>query len=217
VKIITDSVERHRFIFDVISPVYASLDKIVKKGHRKAIENVLSVVDLKGKTVLDVGTGAAAWGALFMENGAQVHGVDFAKRMVKQAQKLYGDKMTFSKANAMDLHQFEDNSFDIVTASFVLHGFSYEKRNRILKEMHRVTKNLIVVNDYFGPTPALGRFLEFMEGSDYKNFKKNFVQELKALFPEMMACKADSGQAVYFAAKEKDFFTGRKCVKQQLA
>jgi ubiquinone/menaquinone biosynthesis C-methylase UbiE len=216
-KILTDRVERHRFIFDTIAPVYAALDKIVKKGHRKGIENVINVVELEGKTVLDIGTGAAAWGALYMENGAKVHGVDFAEKMIKRAEKMYGHKMTFSVGNAMDLDHIPDNSYDIVTASFVLHGFSFEKRNLILKEMHRISKNIIIVNDYYGHTPALGRFLEFMEGSDYKNFKRTFVDELKALFPEIMVCRAEVGQSVYFAAKTKGSFAGKSCVKERFA
>ncbi len=215
-KILTDSVERHRFIFHVISPVYASLDKLVKKGHKNAIKNVVNVVDLKGKTVLDVGTGAAAWGSLFMENGAEVHGVDFAKGMVKKASDLYGDKMKFTHANAMDMHQFEDSSFDIVTASFVLHGFVYDKRYKILQEMHRITKDVVIINDYYGKTHPIGKFLEFLEGSDYKNFKKNFINELKSLFPEVMVCDADNGQAVYFASKTKNFFEGKSCVKERI-
>jgi len=196
-----DPVKRHKSIFNLIAPVYGALDSVVKSGFKKPMEKVLSVVDIKGKRVLDIGTGAAAWGSLFMENGAEVHGVDFAPYMIARARKRYGDKMEFSVGNAMNLENFNDNSFDIVTASFVLHGFAYEKRNLILKEMHRITKNVVIVNDYYGKTPFIGRFLEFLEGSDYINFKKHFPDELKALFPDTMVCTAGEGQAVYFGAK----------------
>ncbi len=211
-----DPVKRHKSIFNLIAPVYDALDNVVKSGFKKTIENVLSVVDVKNKTVLDIGTGAAAWGAMLMENGAKVHGVDFAPFMIAKARKRYGDKMTFSIGNGMNLEQFDDNSFDIVTASFVLHGFAYEKRMLILKEMHRITKNLVIINDYHGKTPFIGQFLEFLEGSDYINFKKHFPDELKSLFPHTMACKAGEGQAVYFGAKKTDIFKGKKCVKKQI-
>jgi ubiquinone/menaquinone biosynthesis C-methylase UbiE len=213
---IKDKVERHKFIFNVIAPIYASLDNIVKKGHHKAIKNVINIVDLKGKRVLDIGTGAAAWGALFMEYGADVHGVDFAQNMITKAKKIYGKKMKFSVANAMDLSHIDNNSYDIVTASFVLHGFPYEKRNIILKEMHRISKDIVIINDYYGHTPALGRFLEFLEGSDYKNFKKEFITELKDLFTFITVCNADAGQAVYFGAKNKDYLKNKSCVKETI-
>jgi len=214
-KILTDPTERHKLIFNVISPIYASLDGLVKKGHEKAIQNIVNVLTLKGKTVLDIGTGAGAWGALLAENGAKVHGVDFAESMLKQASRLYGDKMTFSKANAMNMPQFKDGSFDMVTASFVLHGFRFPKRDAILREMHRISKDVIFVNDYYGPTPIVGRFLEFLEGSDYKTFKKTFVDELKQYFQEVMVCRAGPGQAVYFASKTEGRFNGKHCIKER--
>ena len=116
----------------------------------------------------------------------------------------------------MELKDFEDESFDIVTASYVLHGFVFEKRNLILKEMHRITKNIVIVNDYYGPTHPVGKFLEFLEGSDYKNFKKNFINELKQLFPEILVCDASDGQGVYFAAKKKGTFEGKSCVGKKV-
>jgi ubiquinone/menaquinone biosynthesis C-methylase UbiE len=211
-----DPVKRHKSIFNLIAPIYGALDSMVKKGFKKAIENVTGITNIEGKTVLDIGTGAAAWGSWFADYGAKVHGVDFAPLMIAKARKLYGDKMEFSVGNGMNLEQFDDNSFDIVTTSFVLHGFPFKKRNLILKEMHRISKDLIIVNDYHGPTPAIGRFLEFMEGSDYLNFKKNFPDELKAISPHSMACKAGTGQAVYFGAKDPNTLKGKQCVKKQV-
>ena len=81
--------------------------------------------------------------------------------------------------------------------------------------MYRVTNDLVIVNDYYGKTPALGQFLEFMEGSDYKNFKKTFIQELEAVFPEIMVCRADSGQAVYIASKIKGRLEGKSCLVER--
>jgi len=211
-----DPVKRHKSIFNLIAPIYAILDTTVKKGYKKSIGNVISVVDIKEKSVLDVGTGSAAWGALFMENGAHVHGVDFAPLMINKAKKRYGSKMKFSVGNGMDLRQFDDNSFDIVTASFVLHGFPFKQRDKILKEMHRITRNIIIVNDYYGKTHPIGKFLEFLEGSDYIRFKKHFPEELKARFPKVMACQAGTGTAVYFAAKDTGSLETKNCKKEDV-
>ena len=113
--------------------------------------------------------------------------------------------ITFSKGNAENLSEFDDDSFDIVTASFVLHGVTEERRRIILGEMKRVSKQLIVINDYYGPTPAFARFLEYLEKSDYLHFKANFINELNNHFPYVKRENASEGTSVYFASKNSQF------------
>jgi ubiquinone/menaquinone biosynthesis C-methylase UbiE len=197
-----DPVKRHQQIFNIIAPFYSALDLQVKKGFKKAIIKVTEEVNLNKKSVLDLGTGPGAWAALFLENGAgKVHGVDFAKHMIKQAQKRYSPQIKFSLGDATNLAEFEDNSFDIVTASFMLHGFDRNYREKILKEMKRIARELIIVNDYYGKTPVIAQILEYFEKSDYINFKKTFCDELKEHFPKVKQKKASWGTSVYFAYK----------------
>ncbi|MCF6241945.1 MAG: class I SAM-dependent methyltransferase [Bacteroidales bacterium] len=194
---------RHQQIFNLIAPFYSALDKQVKKGFGKAIKQVLEEVDLKNKSVLDLGTGPGAWAALFKKYGAEkVHGIDFAEKMIHRAQKRYAPQITFSVDDATNLVKFEDNSFDIVTASFMLHGFGRDYREKILKEMKRIARELIIVNDYYGKTPLIAQILEYFEKSDYKNFKETFCDELKIFFPLVKRKKASWGTSVYFAYKK---------------
>ena len=80
--------KRAKSLFNLIAPVYSMLDAYVKKGFRRAIDNVQKEIDLNGKSVLDIGTGPGAWAALYKEHGAsKVHGVDFAQKMIKKASK----------------------------------------------------------------------------------------------------------------------------------
>ncbi len=200
-----DPIKRHQQIFNLIAPFYSALDLQVKKGFRKAIKQVIKEVDLKGKSILDLGTGPGAWAALFKENGAEkIHGIDFAKHMIKRAQKRYSPQIEFSLGDATNLNKFEDNSFDIVTASFMLHGFGRDYREKILREMKRIARELIIVNDYYGKTPLIAQILEYFEKSDYKNFKKTFCDELKEHFPKVKREKASWGTFVYFAYKNQD-------------
>ena len=192
-----------KLIFNVIAPVYSALDKYVRVAFRKSFFNIKKEIDLEGKCVLDIFSGPGSWAALYKENGAiKVHGVDIATRMVKKAQEKYSPEITFSVSKGNDFPEFEDNSFDIVTASFVLHGMKQEYREKMLSEMQRISKKHIVINDFFGKTPFFIQLLEFLERSDYKHFKKNFCNELNAKFIGVKKVKASFGTSVYFAVKK---------------
>jgi ubiquinone/menaquinone biosynthesis C-methylase UbiE len=156
-------------------------------------------IGIKGKTVLDIGSGSGAWSANFLRMGAkEVKGVDFSEKMVKQAQNKHPN-IQFQHGNAEDLHQFSDDSFDIVTASFVLHGVKKDKRAKMLKEMKRISKGHVIIHDFIGSTPLFVRFLEFMEQSDYKYFKINFCNELKEYFTETSKTETRFGSGLYIA------------------
>ena len=196
-----DPHKRAKRIFNFIAPVYSALDGHVKRGYSRAMRKVKGTIDLNGKSVLDIGTGPGAWAALFREHGAgEVHGVDFAEKMIGKAKKRYGDSITFSVSDARSLHDFKDKSFDIVTASFVLHGVKEPLRKELLLEMKRLAREYVIINDYYGHTPAFMRFLEFLEKSDYQHFKENFIHELEALFPYVKVEEGTWGTAVYFAS-----------------
>lgn len=197
-----DPHKRAKSLFNLIAPIYSALDSYVKKGFRRAMDNIQKEIDLNGKSVLDIGTGPGAWAALYKENGAsKVHGVDFAQKMIKTANKRYSPDITFSTGDAENLSEFEDESFDIVTASFVLHGVKEDKRTVMLKEMKRISKQHVIINDYYGKTPAVARFLEYLEKSDYHHFKDNFCNELNTQFSNVKREEASFGTSVYFASK----------------
>ena len=194
-----DPDKRAQFIFNFISGIYGKTDSSLSKGFWESTKVLEKEIGIKGKKVLDVGCGSGAWSANFLRMGAaQVQGVDFSTKMIKQAQKRH-TRIQFQIGNAEDLHQFADNSFDIVTASFVLHGVKKDKRNKMLQEMKRVSNSHVVFHDFIGKTPLFIRFLEFMEQSDYKNFKLNFCEELKDQFTSAKKIATRFGSGVYIA------------------
>ena len=196
---------RHKRIFNLIAPVYGLLNGYVKNHFRDAIHTVQSVVDIEGKNILDIGTGTGAWAALFKEKGASgVHGLDFAEKMVQIANSKYGNDIKFSIANAQNLKEYSDGSYDIVTASFVLHGVNKKKREKILLEMKRISNDQVIIHDYYGRTGPLIHFLEQLEKSDYINFKSNFYSELSNYFPHVLRKKVSNGRAIYFASKSRE-------------
>lgn len=190
--------KRHKRIFNLIAPVYGLLDKYVRRNFETANRIACQMVDVEGKRVLDIGTGTGAWAALFLRNGAgEVHGIDFAEKMIRVANKHHGNVIRFHLGNAMNLKEYKDHSFDIVTASFVLHGVKEEKRKMILSEMKRLSKDAVIIHDYHGPTAAFTRFLEYLEKSDYIHFKNNFYRELGEIFPYIDRKSLRNGATIY--------------------
>ena len=196
-----DADKRSRFIFNFIAPIYSYLSPSIEKAFSKAIDKVQKEINIKGKTVMDIGTGTGAWAANFKLAGAEyVVGIDFAEKMLKKA-KLQYPEMEFVKGNAENLSHFADNTFDIVTASFVLHGVKADKRANILSEMKRVSRKHIVLHDFVGKTPWIIRILEFMERSDYKFFKQNICYELNLKFTNCSRIPVKYGTGIYLAEK----------------
>jgi ubiquinone/menaquinone biosynthesis C-methylase UbiE len=116
--------------------------------------------------------------------------------MLNIAMQNHSD-IDFVMQNGAQLSHFEDNAFDIVTATFVLHGMKAEKRSQVLSEMKRVARQQVVIHDYFGPTEPIARFLEFLEKSDYKNFKKQFANEMQTHFDKTTLLNGVKGRALY--------------------
>lgn len=202
----SDANKRAKYIFNLIAPVYAKVDHALVDNYDKSIDLVKKTTVIEGKKILDIGTGTGAWAAMFLKNNAEeIQGVDFSKKMLQVAKSKH-PKIQFSYVDAEDLSTFDDNSFDIITASYVLHGVKANRRAKILKEMKRLSKERIIIHDFVGRTPVLVRFLEFMEKSDYINFKKNFCEELKIITDwEVKKIKSKDGSGLYIATNPEYF------------
>jgi len=196
-----DPDKRARFIFNLIAPIYGFVDSGLADDFGKSAELLNQDIPLQGKRILDVGCGTGAWGASLLNfKPKEVFAVDFSKKMLNEARKKHPE-INFQQASAEDLNIFQDNEFDIVTASYVLHGVTKEVRKRMLTEMKRVAKEYVVVHDFYGRTDYFVRFLEFMERSDYKNFKKHFMNELKEHFAEARMIDTKRGTGLYIGKK----------------
>ena len=174
--------KRASFIFDFIAPVYGFIDRATKTDYRQLIDIADKKLSLKGLSVLDVGTGTGSWAvALKAVTKAKTVGVDMSAKMLKQAVKNYSG-IEFIHQDGEDLGRFRDESFDIVTASFVLHGMKIDERTQVLNEMKRVASKYVIIQDYHGKIEPFAVFLEIMERSDYKFFMKNFENEMRDTF-----------------------------------
>ena len=77
--------------------------------------------DVRGKRVLDVGCASGGLTELLVEGGASVVGIDLNPRLVERARERVGERAEFRVVDISDPLPFGDSSFDVVTASLVLH------------------------------------------------------------------------------------------------
>nr|WP_255679999.1 methyltransferase domain-containing protein [Methanosarcina sp. DH2] len=140
----------------------------------------------KGSRILDIATGTGQQAFAFAKKGYEVIGIDLSEAMLDVAKKKNKFKNAkFEVADATNL-LFEDNSFDVSSISFALHDMPLSIREKVLKEMVRVTRpeGIIVIVDYDLPKNRIGKFLIYhfialFEAEYYKNFIKS---DFEALF-----------------------------------
>jgi len=110
----------------------------------KAAREQLDEIDVRGRTILDVGCGTGAISFLALERGAaRMTGGDISKLMLEMAEKkasalgLGADRVSFQEVDAQDL-PFADGTFDMVLAGQTL-GLVPDQR-RAIAEMVRVCR-----------------------------------------------------------------------------
>jgi ubiquinone/menaquinone biosynthesis C-methylase UbiE len=104
--------------------------------------------------ILDVGTGSgdlphslAQW-ARVHERAVQIVATDVHPQMVAIARATCANdpEITIEKADARAL-DFPDSSFDVATLSLTLHHFDDAEQIQILRELARVTRSAVIVNE----------------------------------------------------------------------
>lgn len=130
--------------------------------------------------ILDIACGTGALAFELSKSARYVVGIDTSESMVETAHrtknKLGIQNTEFIVADATDLSQFSTNEFDVATISLALHQFDTTTGLKILQEMKRIAKEVLIV-DYASPLPANAYkpFIWMIEwiagGNHYKNFK----------------------------------------------
>lgn len=103
------------------------------------------LLDSPRPSLLDVGCGSGdvpLWIASELGRPVAVTGVDLKPMHLEAAPAAL-------RRVAADVHAlpFPDGSFDVVTASLFLHHFDGDDAARVLRELHRVARRALVVND----------------------------------------------------------------------
>ena len=106
-----------------------------------------------GMNVLDIGCGTGAHLSLYQKANCNVFGVDLSSSMLKVAKEKLGESADLKLCNATDTG-FDDNNFDLILSSTVLHEMPEITRIEILKEARRILKSdgrILLIDFYPGP------------------------------------------------------------------
>ncbi len=146
-------------------------------------DKVVDLVDAeKDSKILDVCTGTGKQSFAFGKRGYSVIGIDLSEDMLKIAKrKNRYENVRFMIANAGNI-PFEDNYFDVSCISFGLHDMPHDIRERVLDELKRVSKKIVII-DYNIPKNRLHRVLHvsiasLYESKYYKDFAERDLKEL---------------------------------------
>jgi ubiquinone/menaquinone biosynthesis C-methylase UbiE len=110
-----------------------------------------------GMRVLDIGCGNGSLLALYADAGCSVAGVDTSPSMLARARRRLGERADIREASATSL-PYADGSFDLVTASLMLHELTSADRAAAIAEMARVAAadgRLLITDFATGPKVGL--------------------------------------------------------------
>ena len=129
--------------------------------------------------VIDVACGTGALTMAMAGRAAHVTGIDLSEDMITTARRTSVrrgiNSVTLELHDASDLSCYDDNQFDVAVASMAMHQFEAGLAVRILTEMGRIAKRVIIA-DYNCPMrrnlpAAVAWSIEYMAAGDhYRNF-----------------------------------------------
>mgnify|MGYP000221075995 CR=1 FL=1 len=172
-------------VFDSIASVYGWFYPYQVRTFEKMVQLFSHHVELTSSSkILDVGCGTGALCAILAKRGCDVTGIDSSRKMIDVALKKTKEQhITFDIADATQMLPYKDKEFDIVFASFVVHGMNKEMRIAMYGELMRVSRHYVVIHDYNQKRTLITDILETLEKGDYFSFIKEVDQELHEFFP----------------------------------
>ncbi len=171
---------KHVKVFNRIAPVYRWFFNWQVKSYGHTLKKNRRYLDkYRGGRILDIGCGTGAFMQALKNEGFQATGIDISFSMLKQSLK---SNQSCVAGNAAGYLPFKENSFDLVTASYVIHGLDAGFRELLFREAARVSKGIVLFHDFNGKRHFITDFVEWMEGGDYFNFIKYGTEEMKSFF-----------------------------------
>ena len=134
-----------------------------------------------GEKVIDIACGTGALTLAMADHASHVTGIDLSEEMIitarRTARKRQSQNISFEMLDATDLSGYPDKSFDVAISSLAMHQFEPGTGVRVLREIKRVARRIIIA-DYNcpmrpGPAAWLAYLIEYIAGGDhYRNFRQ---------------------------------------------
>jgi ubiquinone/menaquinone biosynthesis C-methylase UbiE len=131
-------------------------------------------------SVLDVACGTGALSMAMSKTARHVTGIDLSEDMIVTAQRAARRKdlknVLFDLHDASDLSSYADHEFEVAVTSMAVHQFDADVAVKILSEMKRIARRVIIVDYSHHMLPGLPKTiawaLERWAGGDhYRNFR----------------------------------------------
>ena len=186
-------------LFNRIAPIYGLFFKYQRKYFQDILEKIKGEVDLKEyRNIIDLGCGTGALCSVFAELGMEVTGVDSASAMLEVAsKKTKRSGIRYYQGNILEKLPFDDNSFELVFASYVAHGLKKRERKKMYEEMSRLSSKLVILHDYNKVRSPLIDLAEWLERGDYFNFINIVEEELVDNFKDVKVIDIDKSASWY--------------------
>jgi ubiquinone/menaquinone biosynthesis C-methylase UbiE len=163
--------------FDTAASFYGVFDLFSRNVMGRVAEEISLIVPLgDGTRILEVFCATGLFSRILARTGAEVSSVDISRRMIDRARRADGGLGTgYLVADAADL-PFRDSSFDLVVAARGLHGMPRSVRDRVVREIGRVSGAWALFMEPARPRTmfewAAMEILERLEGGyeDYRRF-----------------------------------------------
>ncbi|MBN1316238.1 MAG: class I SAM-dependent methyltransferase [Anaerolineales bacterium] len=136
------------------------------KLSRQKLDLIKAMSAIEGKKILEFGSGRGEFSVALAKLGGSVTGIDIGENLVELANKvaiINNVECKFFVCSVDKLH-FEDNSFDFVVGSAILHHLSKKAVKDALNEAYRVLK-----------PEGMALFIEPVENSRVFDFVQNLV------------------------------------------
>lgn len=191
----SDLVDKHIHLFDRIAPAYGLFYKLQVRNFRRILAANPVCLTSGACTILDIGCGTGALAFVLAERGNTVVGLDGSARMIAVARRLnQHPNVFFSVGNALEPLE---GRYDIVVASYVLHGLPQEERFRLYEAMKRLATKRVIIMDYNHRQGLLTSAIEWLERGDYFNFIKTAETEMRQVFKTVTIIQTGKRAAWY--------------------
>lgn len=176
--------KNHSKLFSAIAPFYNFAFSSQFNTYKKLLRENAWRLSRDIETVLDMGCGTGAFALALSEFGYTITAVDASEKMVKIAKRnLRETGVEVIRGDFFERLPFKDGSFDLLVASYVVHGHRREEREKFYKESKRLCVKELLLHEFFPNRNPLVSFVEFLEGSDYQSFVGAAHEELKEFYP----------------------------------
>lgn len=198
-------IDKHTGLFDRIARVYGLFFNRQQTGYEIALKKLGEAEDLSSVTrVLDIGCGTGALCSVFAKSGYQTFGVDSSHKMLEQAKKkTKGLNIDFQWATIANDLPFENDSMDLVSASFVAHGLPKDLRMKMLRDMNRISNQFVILIEFNQTRRWYIDFIEWAEHGDYFNFIKTIDDELNSIFSYVRKVQLNATSSIYVCKKDQ--------------